>query len=177
MASFGTVSDERQKCPIEKRKRNLTTISPISRGKREISNQFLHFREEKEKFENDSPFSRGEREIWKLFLHFREENEKFVRLFDNFEKRKRNREFGFFERRKRIFLNNSLWFLKISSVSIRDGLLLWVFIQNYQITFIFCFKSAFYPKIQPDCKPGNWIFLLNFAFLTRGEREIWTGIS
>jgi hypothetical protein len=57
------VSDERQKCPIEKRKRNLKTISPISRGKREISNQFLHFREEKEKFENDSPLSRGEREI------------------------------------------------------------------------------------------------------------------
>ena len=112
------MSDERQKCPIEKRKRNLKTISPISRGKREISNQFLHFREEKEKFENDSPLSRGEREIWKLILHFREKNEKFVRLFDNFEKRKRNREFGFFERRKRISFNNSLVFLKISSVPI-----------------------------------------------------------
>jgi hypothetical protein len=33
---FSPVIDEMQKSPIEKRKRNLKTISPHSRGEREI---------------------------------------------------------------------------------------------------------------------------------------------
>ena len=87
---FIPVVDERQKSKIEKRKRNLKSISPISRGEREICISFPHFREEKEKsefyfhtFERRkrnmnfiSPVSRGEREIWILFPHFREEKEK-----------------------------------------------------------------------------------------------------
>ena len=59
----GSVVDERQKSQIEKRKRNMTIISPISRG---------------------------EREIWIPFLQFREEKEKSERIFSTFEKRKRN---------------------------------------------------------------------------------------
>ena len=57
------VIDEMQKSPIEKRKRNLKTISLHSRGARVISNFLAQFREEKEKPEFLSPVSRGEREI------------------------------------------------------------------------------------------------------------------
>ena len=39
-----TVIDEMQKSPIEKRKRNLKTISPHSRGEREIRIPFHQFR-------------------------------------------------------------------------------------------------------------------------------------
>ena len=89
-SSSSAVVDERQKSKIEKRKRNLKSISPISRGEREIWISFPHFREEKEKsefyfhtFERRkrnlnfiSPVSRGEREIWISYPHFREEKEK-----------------------------------------------------------------------------------------------------
>ena len=75
-----------------------------SRREIEIWIPFPHFREEKEKFENNfsnferrkrklnslSPVSRGEREIWKQFLLFREEREKVKFPFPSFEKRKRN---------------------------------------------------------------------------------------
>ncbi len=70
------LSNERQKSPIEKRKRNLKKYSPISRrererdfisqgsrGKREFFKMILHFREEKEKGILFSRDSRGEREI------------------------------------------------------------------------------------------------------------------
>ena len=43
------VIDERPKSPIEKRKRNLKFISPVSREERETGNSFLQFREEIEK--------------------------------------------------------------------------------------------------------------------------------
>ena len=79
--------DERQKNQFEKRKRNLKTISPISRGEREIGIPCPQFRKEKEKFENNfsnferrkrklnslSPVSREEREIRQNILNFREE--------------------------------------------------------------------------------------------------------
>ena len=88
-----------------------------SRGEREIWNQFLHFREEKEKSDTNfsnferrkrnmkliSPISRGEREIWIPFLSFekrkrnqkkysqlsRRDRERYI-LCLSFEKRKRN---------------------------------------------------------------------------------------
>ena len=98
------VIDERPKSPIEKRKRNLIFLSPVSRGEREIWKKVLNFREEKEKgiflsqvlrgerdFFNKSPISRRERnlkffspvlrrerEIWKRVLHFRDEKEKWI---------------------------------------------------------------------------------------------------
>ena len=85
------VVDESQKSQFEKRKRNLKTIFPISRGKREIWIPFPQFWEEKEKFENNfsnferrkrklnslSPVSREEREIRQNILNFWEEKEKF----------------------------------------------------------------------------------------------------
>ena len=49
---------------IEKRKRNLKFISPVSRGEREIWKKVLHFREEKEKGIFFSQGSRGERELF-----------------------------------------------------------------------------------------------------------------
>ena len=60
------LSSERQKNPIEKRKRNLKIYSPISRGERE--SDFL------------SQGSRREREILKKIPHFREEKEKGILL-------------------------------------------------------------------------------------------------
>ena len=71
-----TVIDEMQKSPIEKRKRNLKTISPHSRGEREIWIPFHQFREEKEKSESLCLVSRGEREISNFLAQVREEKEK-----------------------------------------------------------------------------------------------------
>ena len=68
--------DEMPKSPIEKRKRNLKTISPHSRGEREIWIPFHQFREEKEKYESLCLVSRGEREISNFLAQFREEKEK-----------------------------------------------------------------------------------------------------
>ena len=70
------VIDEMQKSPIEKRKRNLKTISPHSRGEREIWIPFHQFREEKEKSESLCLVSRGEREISNFLAQVREEKEK-----------------------------------------------------------------------------------------------------
>ena len=67
---------ERQKSPIEKRKRNSKTISPISRGEREIWIPSHQFWEEKEKLESLCLVSRVEREIQISFAQFREEKEK-----------------------------------------------------------------------------------------------------
>ena len=109
-----SVIDEMQKSPIEKRKRNLKTISPhsrgereiwipfhqfweekekseslclVSRGEREISNFLAQVREEKEKPEFISPVSRGEREISNSFAQFREEKEKLANI-SNFREEK-----------------------------------------------------------------------------------------
>ena len=76
-----SVIDEMQKSPIEKRKRNLKTISPHSRGEREIWIPFNQFREEKEKSKFLCLVSRGEREISNFLAQFREEKEKPEFLF------------------------------------------------------------------------------------------------
>ena len=119
------VVDERQKSQFENRKRNLKTISPISRGEREIWIPFPQFREKKEKFENYfshferrkrnrnslSPVSRREREFLKQFLPFREEKEKVEFPFPSFEKRRRNQtKFSQLSRREREILITFLQF-------------------------------------------------------------------
>ena len=88
---------------LEKRKRTLKFLSPLSRREREICKKVLHFREEKENGIFYSQVSRGEREIftkisnsekkreiWNSFLKFREEKEKFAKEFSFFEKEMRN---------------------------------------------------------------------------------------
>ena len=88
---------------LEKRKRTLKFLSPLSRREREICKKVLHFREEKENGIFYSQVSRGDgefftkisnfekwREIWNSFLKFREEREKFAKKFSFFEKEKRN---------------------------------------------------------------------------------------
>ena len=89
---------------FERRKRNLNSLSPVSRKEREIWKLFLPFWEEKEKsefpfasfekrkriFKTISSISRGERESWIPFPQFREEKEKSDKIFSTFEKRKRN---------------------------------------------------------------------------------------
>ena len=82
------VVDERQKSQMEKRKKNLKTISPISRGKRKIWIPFPQFREEKSErifstfekrkrdFEYFSLISRGEREYWNSLLFFKSRKRK-----------------------------------------------------------------------------------------------------
>ena len=62
-----TLSNESQKSPIEKRKRNLKKYSPISRRGRE--RDFI------------SQGSRGKREFFKMILHFREEKEKWILIY------------------------------------------------------------------------------------------------
>jgi len=71
-----SVIDEMQKSPIEKRKRNLKTISPHSRGEREIWNPFINFEKRKR-----NPNS---------FPSYREEKEKSLIFLLSFERRKRN---------------------------------------------------------------------------------------
>ena len=74
---------------FEKRKRNLKTISLISRGERESWIPFPQFREEKEKFENNfSYFERRERKLNFLSPVSRRERE-IRQIFSTFEKRKR----------------------------------------------------------------------------------------
>ena len=68
--------DERQKSQIEKRKRNLNPLSPVSRREREIRKNILNFQKK-------------EREIFNAFLQCREEKENIEILFFNFESRKR----------------------------------------------------------------------------------------
>ena len=83
---------------LEKRKRTLKFLSPLSRREREICKKVLHFREEKENGIFYSQVSRGEREIftkisnfekrreiWNSFLKFREEKEKFAKRFSFFQ--------------------------------------------------------------------------------------------
>ena len=74
-----SVIDEMQKSPIEKRKRNLKTISPHSRGEREIRIPLPRLERRKRNLEFSCPVSRGERETWIPF--------------SSFERRKRNLEF------------------------------------------------------------------------------------
>ena len=57
-----SVIDEMQKSPIEKRKRNLKTISPHSRGEREIRIPLPRLERRKRNLEFSCPVSRGERE-------------------------------------------------------------------------------------------------------------------
>ena len=84
------VVDERQKSQIEKRKRNLKTISPISRGEREIWISFPQFREEKEKSNKMfSTFEKRKRNQTKCFQLSRRERETYF-LCSSFESRKRN---------------------------------------------------------------------------------------
>ena len=71
----GAVVDERQKSQIEKRKRNLTTMSPVSRREREMRQNVLNFREDKKKSIFFAQASRVERDIFNTFLQFREEKE------------------------------------------------------------------------------------------------------
>ena len=74
---------------FEKRKRNLKTISLISRGERESWIPFPQFQEEKEKFENNfSYFERRERKLNFLSPVSRRERE-IRQIFSTFEKRKR----------------------------------------------------------------------------------------
>ena len=75
-------------------KRNLKTMSPISRGEREIWIPFPQFREEKEK-------------SYKIFLNFEKRKINFNHLY-NFEKRKRTLKFFPF-----IFREEKMIFLKI----------------------------------------------------------------
>ena len=56
------VIDEMQKSPIEKRKRNLKTISPHSRGEREIRIPLPSLERRKRNLEFSCSVSRGERE-------------------------------------------------------------------------------------------------------------------
>ena len=88
---------------LEKRKRTLKFLSPVSRREREICKKLLHFWEEKENGIFYSQVSRGEREIlkkisnfekrreiWNSLSQFREKKEKSAKRFSSFEKRKRN---------------------------------------------------------------------------------------
>ena len=97
-----TVCDERPKSPIEKRKRNLKLLSPISRGEGEIWNAFTQFWEEIEKFERRfSTFEKRKKKRYS-FLKLQEEKEevkksplsrraeKLEMLFSSFEKSKRS---------------------------------------------------------------------------------------
>ena len=87
---YPAVVDERQKSQFEKRKRNLKTISPISRGEREIWIPCHSFEKRKGNLKSTSLISRGEREIWIPFPQFREEKEKSDKIFSTFEKRNWN---------------------------------------------------------------------------------------
>ena len=75
-SAHSAVVDERQKSQIEKRKRNVKTISPISRGEREIWISFPNFERRKRNQTKCSQLSRREREIRQNVLNFREEKEK-----------------------------------------------------------------------------------------------------
>ena len=68
--------DANAESPIEKRKRNLKTISPISRGERDIWISFPSFEKKKRNQTKYSQLSRREREIRQNVLNFREEKEK-----------------------------------------------------------------------------------------------------
>ena len=59
---YKAVIDEMQKSPIEKRKRNLKTISPHSRGEREIRIPLPRLERKKRNLEFSCSVSRGERE-------------------------------------------------------------------------------------------------------------------
>ena len=65
---------------------------------------------------------------------------------------------------------------KYSSVLMRDGLPLWVLLQNcgyYSKTA----SNLFFNKQKTVSYSYPAIFLQNIAFLTRGEKETWIGIS
>ena len=105
------VVDERQKSQFKKRKRNLKTISPISRGEREIWIPCHSFEKRKGNLKSTSLISRGEREIWIPFPQFREEKEKSDKIFSTFEKRKRNFIYiSTISRREREYWNSFLLF-------------------------------------------------------------------
>ena len=111
--SFRAVVDKRRKSQFEKRKRNLKTISPISRGEREIWIPCHSFEKRKRNLKSISLISRGEREIWIPFPQFREEKEKSDKIFSTFEKRKRNFIYiSTISRREREYWNSFLLFLE-----------------------------------------------------------------
>ena len=82
--------DERQNSPIERRKGNFKTISPISRGEREIRISCPQFERRKRNHKKIfSTFEKRKRRVYHL-LKLREENEKSNNYTSFYERRKRN---------------------------------------------------------------------------------------